>query len=84
MQEGWLYPPLLCFGLEDLFEKSFAVLSVLFGEIKKGEKQFKKRDLALPKHSKVLGQNRFGPDDLAKWQKAHPYAPSGKPSASHK
>jgi hypothetical protein len=53
----------------------------LVREVKKGEKKFdiKKRGFPLPKHAEHLGRDRFGPEDLLKWQKEHPFAPSGKP-----
>ena len=38
-QEGWQRPPLLCFGVEDLFEDSFRKLAVLQEEVERGEQR---------------------------------------------
>jgi hypothetical protein len=78
-QKGFERPPLLCFGLEDPFAESFTTLSALVDEVQKAEKQHKLiktegwRAFPLPKRdSGRLGVNRFGPEDLMRWEAAHP------------
>jgi hypothetical protein len=34
-KRGWQYPPLLCYGLEDLIEESFVKLSALVGSVRR-------------------------------------------------
>ncbi|MBI2486481.1 MAG: hypothetical protein HYW01_05905 [Deltaproteobacteria bacterium] len=68
-QKGWQRPPLLCHGLEDLFEESFKNLHILYKEIQKGEDRFHLRKteqwraLPLPKDVNQVGVDRFVPQD---------------------
>lgn len=71
-QKGWQRAPLLCYGLEELFEESFTNLHVLYREIRKGEDKFQLRKsedwraLPLPKDVSQVGVDRFFLQDLPK------------------
>lgn len=77
-QHGIESPPLLCWGLDPLVEDSLVSLRQLFMQVEEGAERFqitRDRDwLKFPDHyeRRFLGTHRFSPEDLKKWQAAHP------------
>jgi hypothetical protein len=78
-QKGWQRPPLLCYGAKEITDKFLSQLHTLYTVLwsRTGSKPY-----PMPSKSHLenqLGKSRFSPDDLAQWNRDHPYAPSGKP-----
>ena len=82
-QLGYQRPSLLCPGLESLVEQSLSHLATLYHVLwsRTGSKPYPTPTEGRNPNNlrNELGRARFSAEDLARWEREHPYAPSGKP-----